>query len=67
MRGVRVEAGHRFVGQDHLWSLGQRTGDTHPLHLPARQRIGARPGLVLQLDPAQAITRQCHVVAAKQL
>src|SRR5690625_3793709 len=43
--GRRVEGGHGFIGEHHLWLLGQRPGDRHPLLLAAGELRGTHPGL----------------------
>ena len=53
-----VQAGYRFVSQNHLGLLGKSPCNAHALHLPARQRLGALVGLVGQTHTLQACVGQ---------
>jgi hypothetical protein len=66
-RGLRVEAGDRLVREDQPRLLRQRAGDAHALHLPARERVGARVRLVRQAHAGQALVRQRDVGAAEEV
>ena len=66
-RGLGVQAGHGLVGQDDLGLLGQRAGNAHALHLPARQRLGALQRLVGQAHALQALVGQADIAFAEQL
>ena len=46
LRGCRVEAGYRFVGQNHGRLLRQRPCDAHTLLLAARKLVNSSKGFV---------------------
>ena len=46
----RIEAGDRFIGQDHLRILHHGPGDSDPLLLTSGQLIGPGVGLLTETD-----------------
>ena len=52
----RIEAGDRFIGQDHLRILHHRPGDSDPLLLTAGQLVGPGVGLLTETDLCSCAT-----------
>ena len=71
-RGLRIEARHRLVGQDHGRLLRQRAGDADALLLAAGELIGARAcALCVKLDalagiPSRSRRRASETTAARR-
>jgi hypothetical protein len=55
---LRIEAGDRLIGENHFGLLGKRSGDCHPLLLPARKRIRSLHDPLQQTDPIQTLERK---------
>ena len=57
----RIEAGHRFVGQQHARPLRQRARDRDALRLAAGERAGALLGKMGETDLREMAARRLEL------
>ncbi len=63
--GSRIEAAERFVQQQHLRIVQQHAGQSQPLRLAARQRVGIRVALEVQVDDLQHLVTDAADAAGR--
>ncbi len=61
--GLRIQARHRLVRQDHLGFLRERAGDRHALLLSSRELISAGVGSAHEPHGVEATKRELAVGA----
>jgi hypothetical protein len=62
--GLHVHAGERLIQQDHLALLGERSGEKHPLPLPARQLADGTTSEGTHTEPIKGVTGNLPVCTA---